>query len=69
VLAVDVVKNRFIFSLFSICYLSHTNSALGAIELVEKLLLYLLPAINGLGQHISMPVERDALQSSDKLFH
>jgi len=46
--AVDVVKNWLVLLLFSVCQLSHADNALSAVEPVEKLLLHLFPAVNGL---------------------
>ena len=62
---INVIEDRFIFPLLSICEFCHTNSALSAVESVEELMLHLFPIINGFGLQVDVPVKSNAFEGSD----
>ena len=64
---INVIQDRFIFPLLSICEFYHTNSALSSVESVEELILYLFPAIDGLRLQVDVLIKSNAFKESDEL--
>ena len=66
---INVIEDRFIFPLLSICEFCHTNSALNAVESIKKLILHLFPAIDGFGLEVGLLVKSNAFEGLDELLH
>ena len=66
---IDIIYDWLLIQLSSVSQLTYANHAACAIEAIQEFIFHLAPAIDGLGQQIGIPVECDALQSPDELFH
>ncbi|TYK08550.1 hypothetical protein E5676_scaffold323G00920 [Cucumis melo var. makuwa] len=67
--SIDVVDDWLSLSISCVCKLHHADYMSSAVEAVEKVLLKLLPTINGFGFKIDVPVKSVFFESSDELFH
>jgi len=63
------MEDKIIFPLFSIYEFCHTNSALSAVESIEKLMLHLFPTIDGFRLQVDVPIESNTFKGSDRLLH
>ena len=67
--AVDVVQHWFLLPLFVVGQLNHTDGVLGTIEFVQKILLHLTLAIEGLRLQVEIPIKGYTFQCLAKLFY
>jgi len=65
----NVIKDRFILSVLSICQFCHTNNMLSVVNSINELMLHLIPVINRFELQSGLLVESNTFKGSDKLLH
>lgn len=66
---IDIVQNRLVFPLLSICKLHHAYILLGVTKAVEEFLLHFVPTINTPKWKVSVLIKDIPLKGSNKLFN
>jgi len=62
-------ENWFVFSLFGVSLLPHTNGLLSVVEPIQGFLLYFPPIVDGLGLQVGILVKSNTFQRLDELFY
>ena len=65
---IDVVNDRLVFPLLSICKLHRAYNSLGTIVVIEEFTLHLVLIFNYLGHKVFIPIKKVPLERTNKLF-